>query len=143
MSASKPRGKRAANAHQVSFAEGSDSDDGADSGDAPEDASPTIQANEAKTVAAVNEAKGKAHPGDIRRVLGNQGGNAKRKGNYVRWQSANHASITDHIGDDDSLGLSEGSEDPPDMVERPPDDESLASDDGQASYWGDQEDQYF
>jgi hypothetical protein len=112
---------RTANVHQVT---GEDTDDDEESDKS--DSQPEVQVN--VTEQEANEAKGKAHPGDIRRVLGSSktkkdNKSKSRSTNHVMWQ-LNHAQMDSDAdsSDDDSMP------DPDDLV---------------AGYWGEQETQFF
>jgi hypothetical protein len=104
-----------------------------------------MQANVTKGVQEVNETKGKAHPGDIRRVLGgNKKGDKKtRSANNIMWNlHPMHMESQDSEDSDDKNLLP------------PPLDNGQASssdDDGSVfnpqklvdDYWGEQDDQFF
>ena len=82
----RPRQKRDINVHDVTG--GGDSDDDPEDSD---DGGPTMEANvtEVKSKSELNDIKGSAHPGDIRRVLGKKDQESKdrptRSVNNVTW----------------------------------------------------------
>ena len=80
---SKARGRRSANVH---FQEGTEEDSDDDDDDTPE-SEPELEAN--KTEMEANKAKKNAHPGDVRRVMGNKGDSTKknpqRAGYKIQW----------------------------------------------------------
>lgn len=133
------KSSRSANVHEGDH--GQESDDGASDN---EEAGTEMQANVTKSVQEVNETKGKAHPGDIRRVLGgNKKGDKKtRSANNIMW-NLHTMHIEPHDGENSSgenlqpppLDNGEASSSDDDSVFDP---QKLVDD-----YWGEQDDQFF
>jgi predicted Fe-S protein YdhL (DUF1289 family) len=133
-----------ANVHEGEDHDSSDSED-----EEQESPDAELQANVTKGSKEKNETKGKAHPGDIRRVLaGNKRGDKKKRAAHnVMWKAHTHHQ-TPHVPEDfDTDG-----DEPPEFAER--NDDPSSSDSSAASgfhnvldmvddYWGEQEEQFF
>jgi hypothetical protein len=133
------KSSRSANVHEGDHGQDSD-DDASDVGAAGTE----MQANVTKSVQEVNKTKGKAHPGDIRQVLG---GNKKsdkktRSANNIMW-NLHTMHIEPHDGEDSDgenlqpppLDNGEASSRDDDSVFNP---QKLVDD-----YWGEHDDQFF
>jgi hypothetical protein len=134
------KSSRSANVHEGDHGQESDND----TPDA-ETSGTEMQANVTKSVQEANETKGKAHPGDIRRVLG---GNKKsdkktRSANNIMWNLH-----TMQIGSQDSEDSDGENLLPPSLDNG---EASSSDDDGSVlnpqklvdDYWGEQDDQFF
>jgi hypothetical protein len=103
-----------------------------------------MQANVTKSIKEVNKTKGKANPGDIRRVLGSKkkGDKKARTANNIMW-NLHTMHIDPHDGED-----SDGENLQPPLLDNG---EASSSDDGSVfnpqklvdDYWGEQDDQFF
>ena len=135
--AKEPKESRVANIHHQATGEDTDDDDE----DGVTQSEPEMQAN--VTEQEANMAKGKAHPGDIRRVLGSSKPKKDvkpkaRSTNHVMWR-VNHLQGTD--------GFTASTADHPNLDQ----DAESSSEAGSISdpyalvdeYWGEQEDQFF
>jgi hypothetical protein len=133
-----------ANVHEGEDHDSSDSED-----EEQESPDAELQANVTKGSKEKNETKGKAHPGDIRRVLaGNKRGDKKKRAAHnVMWKAHTHHQ-TPYVPED----FDPDGDEPPEFAER--NDDPSSSDSSAASgfhnvldmvddYWGEQEEQFF
>jgi hypothetical protein len=137
---SQDKSARSANVHEGDHGQESDGEESSE--EAPNQ---ELEANVTKGVQEANETKGKAHPGDIRRVLG---GNKKsdkktRSANNIMW-NLHTMHRSPKASDDTAPGETE-------LLPPLEDGEGSSSDDGSIfdpskmleEYWGEQEDQFF